>query len=42
VSKEADINCRDDALALPRRTGRDAAESRINVYPANTCEMCET
>jgi hypothetical protein len=42
MSKEADINCRDAARAFRRRTGHDAAESRINVYAVNTCEMCET
>jgi hypothetical protein len=42
MSKEADTNSRDAALAFRRGTGRDAAESRINVYAANAREMCET
>jgi hypothetical protein len=42
TGKEADINYRDAALAVRRGTGRNAAESRINVYAANTREMCET
>jgi hypothetical protein len=42
VRKEADINCCHAALAFRRGIGCDAAESRINVYAANTSEMCET
>ena len=42
TGNEADINYRDAALALRRGAGRDAAESRINVYAVNTREMCET
>jgi hypothetical protein len=42
TGKEADINRSDAALAFRHGTGHDAAESRINVYAANTSEMCET
>jgi len=42
MGKEADINYCDAALAVRRGTGRDAVESRINVYAVTTYEMCET
>jgi len=42
IVKEADINYRGADLADRRETGRDAAESRINVCVVNAYEMCET
>jgi hypothetical protein len=42
MGKEADINCRDAALAWSRGSERDVAESRINVYTHDAREMCET
>ena len=42
TGKEADINCRYAALAWSRDSERDVAESRIDVYAFDACEMCET
>ncbi len=42
TGEEADINYCYEAVAARRETGRDEAESRINVYAVTTREMCET